>query len=701
MKFYKHRPNLPINNTRSRSKGGVGIKDLAHYWILRYLLECDGLSTCINENGFSFRNEVAAFIGVNDPMTNDTGLVNQLKTQLRSLYKRYAGKRPELPPLLKKNINELTELFQLNDQDVSILLFILTTNVVEPFETVLDAAGSIDESHAHDLIATILGFPVDQVQQSLGIHGVLIRTGIIGCDLGLGEFSSYYSFNPKSMAHRLLSYDAPVIGLFRNHVSHTAQSALSLANYPYLQEDFAVLLPLLQKALTPTGRFGCNIYIYGAPGTGKTELPRVLGAVLGVPVYEIPPLHDDGDPIDRLRSLRIAQTLFGKKPSLIVVDEVEELLEYDVRRPVFFRNASVSKSSLTKLMDDVVTPTFWISNSADIKPALARRFDLVIRMPVPPQHYRIGLLTSLNQDGMFSSQTIQQLGAMESLSPADVERVMTIMHHVKENLPPEDREKVLCRMLNHRLELQSLPMVQRISRSALPQFYDLRFLNSDTNLEQLAISLKTTNSATLCMYGPPGTGKSAFAQWLAQKLDRPLIIRRASEILNKYVGETEKRIAEIFSEAEAQQGILLLDEIDGFFQNRQTLQSSWQLNMVNEFLTRMESFNGIFIATTNLLTVLDEAFMRRFDLRIGFNYLQPDQVRCLYSALALAIGLHDTVSQDDTPLSTFNYLTPGDFAVVQRRHLLNPLPDHSALMEALQKEQAYKKDKKQHAIGFI
>ncbi|WP_241374094.1 AAA family ATPase, partial [Escherichia coli] len=73
----------------------------------------------------------------------------------------------------------------------------------------------------------------------------------------------------------------------------------------------------------------------------------------------------------------------------------------------------------------------------------------------------------------------------------------------------------------------------------------------------------------LCFYGPPGTGKTVLAEHIAAQLDMPLLIRRASDLMSKYVGETEQQIAAMFSRAEEERALLLLDEADSFMQSRQ------------------------------------------------------------------------------------------------------------------------------------
>jgi SpoVK/Ycf46/Vps4 family AAA+-type ATPase len=125
---------------------------------------------------------------------------------------------------------------------------------------------------------------------------------------------------------------------------------------------------------------------------------------------------------------------------------------------------------------------------------------------------------------------------------------------------------------------------------------------------------------TLCFYGAPGTGKTALAKHMGKALERPLLIKQASDLMSKYVGETEQNMAAMFTEAEAEAGkaVLLFDKADSFLRDRRGAQRTYEVTEVNKMLQRMEYFNGIFVCTTNLLESLAQAALRRFTFKIKF-----------------------------------------------------------------------------------
>lgn len=122
--------------------------------------------------------------------------------------------------------------------------------------------------------------------------------------------------------------------------------------------------------------------------------------------------------------------------------------------------------------------------------------------------------------------------------------------------------------------------------------------------------------------------------------------------------------------------------------------------MVNEMLTQMESFQGIFFCTTNLMTQLDEASMRRFDLKANFQYLRAEQSAKMFKDVCQKLGF-DSSELALKAASQLGQLTPGDFSNAVRQSRLNPIRDSVDLLERLRNEMGYKKSHDTRAIGFL
>jgi len=121
--------------------------------------------------------------------------------------------------------------------------------------------------------------------------------------------------------------------------------------------------------------------------------------------------------------------------------------------------------------------------------------------------------------------------------------------------------------------------------------------------------------------GPPGTGKTMVAGIIARELGLELLQVDLSQIVSKWVGETEKQLSKVFDAAEAGHALLLFDEADSLFAKRTEVTGATDryANLeVNYLLQRVESFGGITILTTNLDSSMDPALKRRLASHIVF-----------------------------------------------------------------------------------
>ncbi|SEK59484.1 ATPase family associated with various cellular activities (AAA) [Blastococcus sp. DSM 46786] len=126
---------------------------------------------------------------------------------------------------------------------------------------------------------------------------------------------------------------------------------------------------------------------------------------------------------------------------------------------------------------------------------------------------------------------------------------------------------------------------------------------------------------SLLFSGPPGGGKTFAARCLANSLGLNLYRVDLSQVVSKYIGETEKRLAQIFDEAEAGHGVLFFDEADAVFGQRSEVKDAHDryANIeVGFLLQRVESFGGVMVLATNLRANLDPAFLRRIQLLVEF-----------------------------------------------------------------------------------
>jgi len=207
---------------------------------------------------------------------------------------------------------------------------------------------------------------------------------------------------------------------------------------------------------------------------------------------------------------------------------------------------------------------------------------------------------------------------------------------------------------------------------------------------------------TILFYGPPGTGKTALARHIARELGRECAVSRASDILNCFVGASEKNVAAAFRRAESEGTVLVIDEVDSLLYSRDTAVRSWESTLVNEFLTSLEEHCGFCICTTNRLKSIDAAALRRFSLKIPFGYAKPEQVETLYQSLLAPLASGRLKEGDKKRLLEFSSLTPGDFKTVRSQFWLMDREEisHRQLIDSLAAEQNTKQNYAGRRVGF-
>lgn len=417
---------------------------------------------------------------------------------------------------------------------------------------------------------------------------------------------------------------------------------------------------------------GLNIFLYGVEGTGKTELAKAIAKELKRPLVLTNTSIDgvnreskESSSIqERMGSILYAATKYQNKRAILLVDEADIILNF------------CEKGALNFFLEQIKVPVIWISNNIRyIENSTRRRFDYSIEFERLDSEKRLEIWESVisEQDAknMLTHKFVQQLASELSITAGGITQAIAGAKHLQEKgskTPPEKAVRIIAEAQSNLLSL-SREYVHRDRDSHAPN-YILDALNIDTDMSKVMKVIHSFNdkwkdfndydcpeSLNILFYGAPGTGKTELAKHIARTLDRKLIVKRASEILDCFVGGTEQNIREMFREAEEKKAILFLDEADSFLQERGGAKNNWEVTQVNELLTQMENFKGIFIAATNFNENLDTASRRRFALKIKFKYLQPDGIKKVWQAFFPKIECPAAACE-------LKAIAPGDFNAI-------------------------------------
>lgn len=695
-KHYRYRSNyMPVE-----------IPDILKLWLFRLLIPLGAHRQFICRNGFS-EDSLAEALGLDDWIDPPTKHFDPqtVRAKLRKLHQQAERKSAfaTMPPSLAANVARLAELVNLSDVDCRILEFAVLIHSERLLDDAADLLGLLSSSKVAQALSVLLDLAEPDIRSALKAKGTLARSGLVVVDRnGVMSLQRKLDLLSETFADHICSLDADPVALLRSMVAPAAPPELARSDYGHVEASLAVLRPYLRHALE-SGRNGVNVFIHGTPGTGKSQLAKVLAKEHGCELFEVASEDDDGDPVNgeqRLRAFRAAQSFFAQRRALIVFDEAEDVFN-DAESFVGRKStAQTRKGWINRMLEDNPVPTLWLSNSRyGLDPAFVRRFDMIVELPVPPKRQREQIIEQACSD-LLDSTAITRIAGSESLAPAVVTRAAAVARAVQDEIGEAGAAGAFELLISNTLEAQGHKAILRHDPNRLPEIYDPAFIHADADLDQIVAGVVAVRSARLCLYGPPGTGKTAYARWLAEQLDVPLLAKRASDLMSMWVGENEQNIAHAFRQAEQEGALLLIDEVDSFLQDRRLAQRSWEVSLVNEMLTQMEAFAGVFIASTNLMQGLDQAALRRFDLKARFDYLTPEQGVELLRRYCETLSLAAPGAGDLARVRRLPNLTPGDFAAVMRQNRFRPLRSASGFIAALEAECTLK-DGAKTAIGFI
>ena len=484
--------------------------------------------------------------------------------------------------VFKKKMVDLVETFDLNRVEEELISLIYIFESCERFKRVL-----YDFENPQGIVR-ILKVIYENDEAALAIIPRAIekvkKIGIIDSYFNLQDYIKEYfggvSENPLSS----------------DFYSISSRETLPIEYFDAMKEDMEVLEDIIANKEHDEG---VNILFYGFPGTGKSEFARCLAKSLNRTLLEINNseegcTEDKNSKFFRFLAYRACMNRANPDNSIILLDEADEMINGS--SGFFLREISnPAKNIINTLLDESRHVSIWITNKyADIDESTKRRFNYSIEFRRFTKGARVKIwkntLKKHKIENILSDDEIRYLSEKYETNAGNINIAVSNFRKIRLNAKKSSLE-TLESIFNSHLRIMDIK-VNSVSRDTK---YSLEGLNirSSSNLERVlktvkdfsnSIDAKSADSIknmNILLYGPSGTGKTEFAKHLASVLDKDLLVKRGSDLLDMYVGGTEKNIRDAFRQAEAEKAILFIDEFEGLIGARETALRRWEVSQVN------------------------------------------------------------------------------------------------------------------------
>jgi DNA replication protein DnaC len=567
------------------------------------------------------------------------------------------------------NVHELSEMLALPPLARDVLTFAFACAVSEEMRTLFGQLERSTTPLPAEVFSQMLKTTPSELRGVVGPESSLTLSGLLSSEGRVNRYPVVSDFWVRTLTEATEGVAAALTEPVKFRPTSGVPARLPV-------EDLTLAASILRNG---SGQPGVNLLLYGAAGMDKQEVLRAIIAASGKDAYRL--ARHEKSYGETAALAYIAQRALAKSrpDALLVIERPAEVLEAQLSpmlKKLFGLDFDIS--DVAPFDEMVLTtnpaPTVWLAGStAALNPDTVARFVFHARLQKARREDRRAQLLALVEDMGLSEEAQAALLRLEDTSAVQLEaawRAVALSGESDQNA----KESALVQAVKRSLAAMERAVAPKSKESVTA--YSLDFVNCSGRFrpEQVLQSLQKRQKGTVCLYGIPGTGKTQFVEKIAEVLGKPLIAKRASDLLTKWVGETEQNIAAMFEEAASEAAVLFLDEGDSFLRNRDKAEASWEVTRVNELLQHMERFDGIFIVATNLFKGLDTAALRRFTFKLEFLPLKAEQRWQMFvNEAGLNVADETVIAKKEAWMDQLVFmrnLCAGDFATVKQQCIL-------------------------------
>ncbi len=492
-----------------------------------------------------------------------------------------------------------------------------------------------------------------QARWAFGRQAPMLKFGLLHID-------EEYPTGHIPMISRYLKLDDRIVGFlletldFEERLNRIARLYMpgNRADQITLVEDITVRLKNLVKQnlnKVANGR-GMIFHFYGLYGVGKLALAEFVCFEVGLPmiIADLGKMPDDAGGFEDLISLLGREALLQQAALCLTnLDDLVEDIDQNLSKIRFILDSCQRFTRLTFLLG---------SKPWQIQGGLADIDYIELELPVPDEKTRQGLWRKLSENiHLASGIDYGELAGKFRFTPGQIKDALAMAQNLARWRSGNTGGVIHDADLYTACRSQSNQKLGKMAQKLSPRYIWQDIILPSGQLEQLneicrqvkyrhivygdwgfdrKLSLGKGINVLFC--GPPGTGKTMAAEVLANELGLDLYKIDLSQVVSKYVGETEKNLENIFREAYSSNAILFFDEADALFGKRSEVKDAHDryANIEIAFLLqKMEEYDGITILASNLRNNMDEAFIRRLQFIIEFPFPDAEYRERIWQAM--------------------------------------------------------------------
>lgn len=532
-------------------------------------------------------------------------------------------------------LKDISREYGLCEIEESVLLSILFYNNDRSFERKLDSV-STQCSPSVRTFVNLFGADPEGKQR---VRSLFLRTGNL-MRYGLLDAMRWNHMSEDDYLNHRLEVPLSVSNLVYGETAELESDIDCVKVFQPTDSLDELVLPDTKKAEIQEAARGGLVLLHGKSGSGKSSVAKSMAASLGSRLMVVRTPEYLNGPCDDRSCIMLTLKQARLHKAIIVFENADRLLDADP-------DETMIEDFCEEFSNFDGTIILTSRSEPDQSCLMAQQADYIIGLDVPGPEDREALWRRFLPEGcvLGSDVDLSLVAKNLALTGGQIKK-LALQVQKRAALRPEGQRQIYLADLSR---TQSRYQTGQVSANSPSSVITPTVTLSDVVLpEELKSSVaeilkaagsreqvlnawgfgthySTGHGIAALFYGESGTGKTLTAEAVAGELKKPLRMIQLSGMMSKYVGETEKRIVEVFRSASASNEILLADEADSLFAARisnNEHHAYYINNHINCLLSEMDRFSGIVILSSNRALALDEAFERRIGWKLEFP--RPD-----------------------------------------------------------------------------